>query len=116
MTRLDEALRFHETALRLRSQRQAVLASNIANADTPHYKARDMDFSRAMKMAMSGSGMSNSQTIVQERVQGVTQHRDGNTVNVDQERAEFTDNALRYEAGVRMVNSQIKGLLSVLQG
>ncbi len=46
LTRLDETLNFHAQALRVREQRQQVLASNIANADTPHYKARDLDFRR----------------------------------------------------------------------
>src|SRR3978361_2319154 len=52
--KLDDYLRFNETALSLRSQRQQMLASNIANADTPNYKARDIDFSKAMHGAMKG--------------------------------------------------------------
>ena len=51
---LDNYLRFNETALSLRSQRQELLASNIANADTPNYKARDIDFASALQNAMAG--------------------------------------------------------------
>lgn len=51
---LDNALRFHQTALNLRAQRQEVLSANIANADTPNFKARDMDFGAALGSAMSG--------------------------------------------------------------
>ncbi len=51
--KLDQALGFHEAALRLRSERQQVLASNIANADTPNFKARDIDFSQALQNAVA---------------------------------------------------------------
>lgn len=56
MNKLDAALNFHQTALRVRNQRQELLASNIANADTPHYKARDLDFKAAMQSALQQSG------------------------------------------------------------
>lgn len=51
--KLDDYMRFNETALSLRSTRQELLASNIANADTPNYKARDVDFAAALKGAMA---------------------------------------------------------------
>jgi flagellar basal-body rod protein FlgB len=54
--KLDEMMRFQETALNLREKRQQVLASNIANADTPNYKARDIDFNKALQTALSNSG------------------------------------------------------------
>jgi flagellar basal-body rod protein FlgB len=133
--KLDDYMRFNETALSLRSTRQSVLASNIANADTPNYKARDIDFSSALQSAMDvnkggplkttaqkhypmppqGAGTLADGTPLQYRgvVQGAV---DGNTVDMDVERNQFADNALRYEAGVNFINSQIKGLLSVIQG
>lgn len=133
--RLDDVLGFHQNALRLRSQRQAVLASNIANSDTPNYKARDLDFGKAMQAAMTGAGLtaapelarshpahlasSNSQVAASGAVvlRAVRQNSaDGNTVDLDVERSTFAENALRYEAGVTLVNAQIKGLLSVIQG
>jgi flagellar basal-body rod protein FlgB len=134
--KLDDYLRFNETALSLRSQRQTVLASNIANADTPNYKARDIDFTAALQSAMArnavpaplkttagkhfptppqdGSTLPDG-TPLQYRgvVQGAV---DGNTVDMDVERNAFADNALRYEAGVQFVNAQIKGLLAAIQG
>jgi flagellar basal-body rod protein FlgB len=57
---LNEAMQFHSTALRLRSERQQVLASNIANADTPGYKARDFDFAGSLSAAMSGAAPQSS--------------------------------------------------------
>lgn len=131
MTRLDNALGFHENALRLRSERQQLLASNIANADTPNFKAKDMDFNKAMQAALSAqksaSGM--AQTSPQHlAVQGMMQssaiferkpvqnNLDGNTVDMDTERNEFTENALRYEVGLSLAHEDIKKLLSVLQG
>ena len=144
---LDNYLRFNETALSLRSQRQELLASNIANADTPNYKARDVDFASALKGAMArkdgvppalkgtapqhmpgkglaaGAGSSTggkvdaladgTPLLYRGVVQGAV---DGNTVDMDVERNQFTDNALRYEAGVMMINSQLKGLMTAIQG
>jgi flagellar basal-body rod protein FlgB len=131
--KLDETLRFHQTALSLRSQRQQVLASNIANADTPNYKARDVDFSKALQNALSGGTPANAMvktapahlavpalpTIggIQTQYRGTVQGSvDGNTVDMDVERNHFTENALRYEAGITFVASQLKGLLTAIQG
>lgn len=133
--KLDEALQFQQTALKLRAERQQVLASNIANADTPNYKARDIDFNSALKQAMTGAaaapaplattspahlggtaaGVTPSGTPLLYR--GVRQGSvDGNTVDMDMERNQFTDNALRYEAGVTFVGMQLKNLLAAIQG
>ena len=131
MTRLDNALGFHENALRLRSERQQLLASNIANADTPHFKAKDMDFKKAMQSAMatqtSASGLvqTNPQHLADQGLmqssaiferKPVQNNLDGNTVDMDTERNEFTENALRYEVGLSLAHEDIKKLLSVLQG
>lgn len=129
--RLDEALGFHEQALRLRAQRQQLLATNIANADTPNYKAQDFDFAQAMKAAMAGAA-GNAQQLQRTHAahQGLActtargwacgmpseASRDGNTVDLDVERSAFTENALRYEAGVTILSSKLKGLSSVIQG
>jgi len=133
--KLDDYMRFNETALSLRSQRQELLASNIANADTPNYKARDIDFASALQGAMSGNkaggaiattntghmarGGAPGDTLANGTpvlYRGVTQGAvDGNTVDMDVERNQFADNALRYEVGIQMINSQIKGLLTALQ-
>jgi len=124
---LDNALRFHQTALNLRAQRQEILAANIANADTPNYKARDIDFGSALGSALSGTGAqavtlartsprhlqangaaSNPELMYRTEEQSSV---DGNTVNMDAERAAFAENALQYEASLTFIN----GLFSTMQ-
>lgn len=133
--KLDEAFGFHETALRLRSQRQQALASNIANADTPNFKARDFDFASALQqatgrqapvaatpaLALTASGhqapVSSAPGAAPLLYRTGTQGGvDGNTVNMDVERNQFADNALRYEASITLINAQIKSMLTALQG
>ncbi|MBS0308703.1 MAG: flagellar basal body rod protein FlgB [Proteobacteria bacterium] len=133
--KLDDYLRFNEVALGLREQRQQLLASNIANADTPNYKARDFDFNSALQGALSGSaagapgallktdakhfdvGQSGLAGGVQVQFRNTQQGNiDGNTVDMDVERNQFTDNALRYEAGLTLISAQIKNMLAVIQG
>jgi|EP01034_Spumella_vulgaris_P035763 flagellar basal-body rod protein FlgB len=132
--KLDEFMRFNETALSLRSQRQTVLASNIANADTPNYKAKDIDFTAALRGAMAGASQPLKTTAQKHfpvpqqgagtlpdgtplQYRGIVQGAvDGNTVDMDVERNQFADNALRYEAGITLINSQIKGLMAAIQG
>lgn len=129
--RLDEALGFYESALRLRTQRQQLLASNIANADTPQYKARDLDFAQVLQANLqAGAGaaalaqtspahlsLGSSRQQPPTFLRAASQNSlDGNTVDLDVERAAFTENALRYEASVTLANARIKGLLTVLQG
>lgn len=133
INKLDEALRFHQTALSLRSARQELLASNIANADTPGYKARDINFAAALQNAVAGSAaklpLATSSTMHLEGNTGGSvmgapvQYRrpdqpsaDGNTVNMDVERAQFADNALRYEASVKFTSDELKDMLAALQG
>lgn len=132
-SRIDEALQFHQTALNLRAGRQELLASNIANADTPNYKARDIDFASALQGALSGStakvqlagtspnhlGGTAGESVMGSPVKyrNVLQpSADGNTVDMDVERAQFADNALRYEASVNFISAQVKGVLAALQG
>ena len=134
--KLDNALGFYENALRFRSQRQQLLAANIAKADTPNYKARDLDFGKAMQAAMTASSPVESAVALTQTnsrhlsgpsslprldayvaLRVPTQNsRDGNTVDMDIERNAFTENALRYETAVTLAHDDIKGLLSVLQG
>ncbi|MCZ7563127.1 MAG: flagellar basal body rod protein FlgB [Burkholderiales bacterium] len=131
---VDDALRFNEQALKLRAQRQAVLASNIAHADTPNFKAVDVDFAQALKRAVAqqaspgapartdpahlGGAQPAGAAAAVRLVERETPMRsaDGNTVNMDRERAEFAANTLRYEAALRFLHGQIKSLLAALQG
>ena len=132
MSKIDDMLRFNQTALSMRAARQELLASNIANADTPNYKAKDIDFRSALQGALSGtSGKLPVETTSPRHLSGASGENimgapvmyrnalqpsaDGNTVDMDVERAQFADNALRYEASVKFVSEQIKDVLTALQ-
>lgn len=135
LDKLDAALRFNTEALNLRAQRQEILASNIANADTPGYQARDIDFASQMNKVMEqgrsqGAGMSmavtSSRHIAAQSQQPATMDLmyrvpdqpslDGNTVDMDRERTEFADNSLKYQTDLTVITGQIKSMMSVLQG
>lgn len=131
--KLDSALRFHQEALNLRARRQEVLSSNIAHADTPNFKARDFDFSanltQAVERGRQSQSMSMSTTSARHlpgeaRAVGeaelmyrtpVQSSLDGNTVEMDVERVNFADNAMRYEANLTVLSGKIKSLLSAVQ-
>ncbi len=132
--RIDDALHFNQTALNLRAARQEVLASNIANADTPNYKARDINFASALKGALDGTSSKldvattsaahlkpadDGKTVMGQPLMYRKPNQpsaDGNTVDMDVERAQFADNALRYEAGVRFISDDIKKILTAITG
>jgi flagellar basal-body rod protein FlgB len=130
--KLDDYLRFNESALSLRAQRQQILASNIANADTPNYKARDIDFASAMASATTKGSTGMATTTANQLAQpndGSTLpdgtpllyrqpaqgSADGNTVDMDAERNQFADNGIRYEAGITMINQQIRNMIAAIQ-
>ena len=132
VSKIDNAFAFQEKALGLRAYRQQVLAGNIANADTPNYKARDFEFSSALQSAMSGrreGGLAMATTasrhLAGSSEAGPTQLQyrtpmqasvDGNTVEMDVERSAFAENAIRYEAGLTFITGRIKTLMSAIQG
>lgn len=114
LSKIDNELAFVQSALDLRARRQEILAANIANADTPNYKARDLDFAAALKGAMGSANgpLKLSQTSSRHlsstdlaggmaatlKYRSVVQPSiDGNTVDPDVERAHFADNALHYQ-------------------
>lgn len=118
-------------ALNLRTQRHQVLASNIANADTPNYKARDFDFASAMQNALSGrseAGGINMAKTDSGHLAGVggggpaalkfrseTQSAvDGNTVDMDVERTQITDNALQYQILTQLISNKFQGVRSAM--
>jgi len=113
---LDDYLRFHQTALGLRAQRQEILASNIANADTPNYKARDIPFDSALKTAMDAAAAGSSVPAAAQYRVPAQLSADGNSVDMDVERAAFADNAIHYEADISFINSKLKSLLAAIQG
>lgn len=134
--RLDQDLSTLRNAMNIRGHRQELLASNIANADTPHYKARDVDFKSALQAAIGGRGAPNVPAVNLARTQaghlggngvsphdGSVKHRaeyqgavDGNTVNMDVERAAFAQNALQLEALILFVSKRFEGLQRAIQG
>ncbi|HUO44439.1 MAG TPA: flagellar basal body rod protein FlgB [Burkholderiales bacterium] len=136
MQKIDGIFDLQQQLLSLRAQRQQLLASNIANADTPNYKARDIDFAKALALATSAAGAAGGPVELArtssthlagatgESVGGVpVQYRvptqpsvDGNTVEPDYERAQFVDNALHYETDLTVLNAQIKAVLTAIQG
>ncbi len=134
LNRLDDMLNFHAQALRIREQRQQVLASNIANADTPNYKARDLDFKSALQGALKGTPATGGVTLAATAsghlggkpglaADAALQYRtpaqgnvDGNTVDVDAERAAFAENTIQYEFNLTRINQQLKGLLEAIKG
>ena len=133
LNRLTGTLDFHGQALTLRSERQRLIASNIANADTPNYVARDLDFSAALRQAtgqMQGAqSMAATQpghiapggtaAVVQSNLQYATPSQtnlDRNTVDMDRERANFADNSVRYEATLRFINGNVRTMLDAIRG
>ncbi|MBJ9171947.1 flagellar basal body rod protein FlgB [Citrobacter koseri] len=135
LDKLDAALRFQQEALNLRAQRQEVLAANIANADTPGYQARDMDFASELKKVMvrgreetggialklTSAQHIPAQTVASPSVDLLYRipdqpSLDGNTVDMDRERTQFADNSLKYQRGLTVLGGQIKGMMNVLQG
>src|SRR3990167_5197228 len=130
--KLDSSLRFHQEALNLRARRQEVLSANIANADTPNFKARDIDFSSSLTQAVERGRQSQSMAMANTSSRHLTGQAhaaggelmyrtpsqssiDGNTVEMDVERVNFADNALRYEVNLTVLGSKIKSLPSAVQ-
>ena len=133
MQRLTDALDFQAQALVLRAERQRLIASNIANADTPGYVARDMNFAQALKEATAagGNGAAALATSQAGHLAGSAGARgeaqllyaspsqtnlDRNTVDMDRERASFADNAVKYEATLRFINGSVRTMLDAIRG
>lgn len=126
---IDSALGIHTDALALRARRAEVLASNLANVDTPNYKARDFEFRAALDRAQQGLGTlkvshpshiagAGSAAAMPELAYRIPLHAslDGNTVDASQEQAAFAENALQYRASLTFLNSRIRGLLTAIRG
>ncbi len=132
--RLTQTLDFNAAALLLRSERSRVLAGNLANADTPNYKAQDFDFRQALENAtglqranapapaarthaghLPAGGLGSGSPVLQYRT-APQSSLDGNTVDMDLERANFADNTVRYEASLRFLNGQIRTLMLAING
>jgi len=126
----DSVFGIHEKALDVRSRRSEILANNIANADTPGFEAKDLDFrsilegetTEQLPMATSSSSHVHSQAMPIEGMGGLLYRiskqpsLDGNTVDSQVETAEFTKNALQFQATTTFLNSKIRGILSAIKG
>jgi len=124
-----QAFGIHEQALQLRAMRNEVLTSNIANADTPNYKARDIDFGATLRQAegaqlrLRTTSELHSQPSTTDRFGGELKYRvptqptlDGNTVETDVEQAAFAENAVKYRASLAFLNGTISSLRYALKG
>ena len=126
---IDSALGISPQVLALRAQRTEILSANIANTDTPGYKARDIDFAQAMREAageQSGLRRTHERHMssgIAGSADGDLKYRvpsqpslDGNTVESRREHAEYMDNAVRYQASVNFLDSRIRGLRTAIRG
>ncbi|MCF6324244.1 MAG: flagellar basal body rod protein FlgB [Gammaproteobacteria bacterium] len=128
---LDNAFGMHGDALKLRAKRTAQLAANIANVDTPNYKAKDIDFQSALKQMQQGNDASSLKRTHAGHITGsggstltvpllyrvpLQPSLDGNTVNAQVEQAAFAKNSVEYQASFDFLNSRIKGLKTALKG
>ena len=124
----DKALGMHAQALALREKRSEVLASNLVNADTPGYKARDLDFTSILKQNLpsglnlerpQASHMAPSEHLLGARLMYRNPNQvslDGNTVEAQVEQAKFAENAVQYQASLSFINNNLAGLMMAIRG
>lgn len=124
----------YEQALKVRTQRAQLLANNLANADTPNFKAQDLDFRAALQDSMASSQnatssfmtQTNSRHLSGETFTATNSHvmyrqntqpsLDGNTVETHIEKAKFMENAMQQQVTLEFLNSKIKGISGALKG
>ncbi|MBL6688736.1 MAG: flagellar basal body rod protein FlgB [Pseudomonadales bacterium] len=128
MNWVDNILGGHSTALQMRSNRAEILAGNVANSDTPGFKARDIDFKAEFEKRLSGteSGlkMTNSKhmamndTMNSQLLYRIPENfkANGNTVEAEAEQAAFTKNAVQYQASIQFLSSKMRGIRLALKG
>ncbi|MGD8592491.1 MAG: flagellar basal body rod protein FlgB [Gammaproteobacteria bacterium] len=129
---LDKVFGVHEQGVRIRERRAELLASNLANADTPNFKARDIDFKQVLQQAEAGTNIApmksthakhmhadgfaggmNAELLYRNPLQPSV---DGNTVDSQQEKAQFIQNAVQYQASLSFLSGKIKSLMSAIKG
>ena len=127
MKSIENHIQIHAESLALRSKRNEILASNIANAATPNFKAKDLDFD-IMLQSKLGFGKVNTTSkrhfdialgANEEGVkfrQNVTPSKDGNTVELHVEQMQFSENVMRYQSSLEFLNRKISGLMSAIKG
>ncbi len=126
----DKALGIHDDAMLLRSQRAEVIANNIANADTPNYQARDIDFKSVLsgvssdpKLPVAKTDSGHASGFLNPDMAADMMYRipsqasvDGNTVEVQEEMASYTENALAFQSSFTFVDKKFKGLMAAIKG
>lgn len=133
INKLDKELNFHHQALSLRAARQELLSSNVANADTPNFKAKDIDFASVLSEKLSPTTRPNTvnlNTTSPSHINSATQgifgdsvlyrvplqpSADGNTVDMDAERTRFADNAIKYDASITFITNEFRNLTLAMQ-
>lgn len=133
INKLDKELNFHHQALSLRAARQELLSGNVANADTPNFKAKDIDFASVLHQKLSLTTNLNKVSLnttspahINSATQGVfgdnilyrvplQPSADGNTVDMDMERTRFADNAIKYDASITFMNNEFRNLTMAMQ-
>lgn len=119
---MSDFLGIHGTALVLREQRLQVLASNLANADTPGFQAQDLDFNTALQAALSPGATENGDALQAAVAQaryarpGIQPSLDGNTVDTQREQATYAQAALEYRASMAFVESKVRTMLTAITG
>ena len=124
---IKQQLNVLSNALSVRNRKQEILASNIANAATPHYKARDVEFEVELARLLNEGPLKTSDSkhigLVSKNLPGKVQFRqsvnpsvDGNTVELAVEQMEFAENAVRYQTTLDFINSKVRGLMSAIRG
>ncbi len=132
----DKVLGVHQQALNVLGKRSRILASNIVNADTPNYKARDIDFRSTLRKVADSQGSDNGTVRLEASAQGhfsevstemtadenllyrvpLQPSLDGNTVDSQTEIAMYTENAIRYQASLRFLSGKFKSIVSAFRG
>lgn len=125
----NNAFGLHEQGMLLRERRTVLLADNIANADTPGYKSKDLDFKAALANAQERQATpinrthekhfeisTSSRSEVKFRIADQTDTGDGNSVDIHRERNAFTENSMEYQSSMQFLNSKIGGLKKALGG
>ncbi|MFO7275538.1 MAG: flagellar basal body rod protein FlgB [Pseudomonadota bacterium] len=117
----DKVLGLHDDALRLRAERMKILASNLANVNTPGYQARDIDFAASLERALADGAGDAALALddgAPELLYRVPHHpsQDGNTVELGVEQAEFSQNALDFQTSLTFIGMKLRGLAKVIEG
>ncbi len=119
----DKTIGLQASALLLREKRSSLLASNIANADTPGFKAKDIDFKQALQQMTNSINSSSAASqapagneFVKYRIPNQPDTGDGNSVDMQQEKMEFARNAMEYQVALGLLDGRVKSMMKALRG